>query len=723
MKLVLLNDCCDPDDMEKLGIPVVRAKTPSIIRPGDFVVMPLDKVDRALATKHKARACFSCDEDVVKKIRNILANDVLVVGKATADPVPPAVEKLFGKICYVKCNARNHKGDKHICTNNVAWYTGHKFLQNHNENCKVFFPNKWERGRQVISEKPPKNMTNTFDSDVEYTRMPELKKAAPGWLTTGMATAFHFVFEKGVPADAHIYMYRFSHWKNGAVVTPPKGMKNAFGRPPGRHNVEIERRAAQILQDTGRVYSYEPDADASFALVVPPPVQTPHVQQEHEEEDNLDDRLSSVRSSLKIREDIARLIPEGGVAVELGVAAGQFSKKLLQRSNASRIYSIDAWAGENGHNHKELKVARAALKPFGDRSEIIRAYFKDALDKFEDEAFDLVYIDGYASSGQEDGKTLEDWWCKLKPGGVFSGDDYCRKSWPRVCAAVDEFALSVNCSVNVIPNMLNDRPVNDRNTKFNKYPTWWIVKPPDAPRKEEKAPPKPVPVPPPTFPVAPAPAAPAAAPAAAAAAPAAAAAAAAAISRPPRSYISLWSTQSYVDAKMAFCSMLDARLFSGKGRKPATMIDIGCGLAHEALYFQKKYGTRVWLVEGDSDRNSLDQKRTSKYGSSGTFVHFAPKADLIKHYDSCGLQYTLLEPGDETRDLPRFDFVLSMGACGMFFPVNEYSRILRKHTRPDSTVVLELNDFRKMELKKQGVDVLSVLEQTPKSRVCVIRMK
>jgi cyclopropane fatty-acyl-phospholipid synthase-like methyltransferase len=174
---------------------------------------------------------------------------------------------------------------------------------------------------------------------------------------------------------------------------------------------------------------------------------------------------------------------------------------------------------------------------------------------------------------------------------------------------------------------------------------------------------------------------------------------------------------------MAFCSMLDARLFSGRGRKPATMIDIGCGLAHEALYFQKKYGTKVWLVEGDSDKNAHEQTRVSKYGSAGTFTCFAPRADLKRHYDSSGLRYTLIDPSDDARDLPRFDFVLSMGACGMFFPVNEYSRVLRKHTRPDATVVLELNDFRKMELKKQKVDVVSVLEQRLKSRIAVIRMK
>ncbi len=65
--------------------------------------------------------------------------------------------------------------------------------------------------------------------------------------------------------------------------------------------------------------------------------------------------------------------------------------------------------------------------------------FEDAINLFEDEFFDFVYIDGYAHTGQENGSTIDQWYPKVKKGGVLSGHDYHPK-FPLVIAAVDRFA-------------------------------------------------------------------------------------------------------------------------------------------------------------------------------------------------------------------------------------------------------------------------------------------
>lgn len=145
-----------------------------------------------------------------------------------------------------------------------------------------------------------------------------------------------------------------------------------------------------------------------------------------------------VRGASPNREGIAHLAPPGSIGVELGVATGQFSKRLLNTGQFNILYSIDAWAG-GSHDLSEMKQAQQALDPFGERSVIIRARFDEAVSLFEEEFFDFIYIDGFAHTGQEEGQTLRQWWPKLKPGGLFAGDDYS-PSWPLTVKAVDEFA-------------------------------------------------------------------------------------------------------------------------------------------------------------------------------------------------------------------------------------------------------------------------------------------
>ncbi|MCH7605320.1 class I SAM-dependent methyltransferase, partial [Patescibacteria group bacterium] len=84
-----------------------------------------------------------------------------------------------------------------------------------------------------------------------------------------------------------------------------------------------------------------------------------------------------------------------GIAVELGVAEGIFSRILLEGNPDFKIlYSIDWWSGDRGHDENELETARKNLEPFGDRSQIIIKSFEDAREDFESDFFDFIYIDG-----------------------------------------------------------------------------------------------------------------------------------------------------------------------------------------------------------------------------------------------------------------------------------------------------------------------------------------
>lgn len=147
-----------------------------------------------------------------------------------------------------------------------------------------------------------------------------------------------------------------------------------------------------------------------------------------------------------MREDIVRDIQFNSIGVELGVASGQFSKRLLETGRFSLLYSIDAW--EDHHDLKEMAQALILLAPFGSQSMVIRSRFSDVVETFPDCHFDFIYIDGYAHDGQDDGRTLRDWYPKLKPGGLFAGDDYSPK-YPKVIEVVDRFAAEVGRSVEI----------------------------------------------------------------------------------------------------------------------------------------------------------------------------------------------------------------------------------------------------------------------------------
>lgn len=144
---------------------------------------------------------------------------------------------------------------------------------------------------------------------------------------------------------------------------------------------------------------------------------------------------------IPLRSDLPSLLTRLGLlgeGVELGVARGAFSDHLLGQAAIRRLWSIDAWAGDRGHDLAECAAATRRLARHGQRSIVLRARFDEALALFPDGSLDFVYIDGYAHTGNESGQTLLDWWPKVRPGGLFAGHDYSPE-WPKNVAAVDRF--------------------------------------------------------------------------------------------------------------------------------------------------------------------------------------------------------------------------------------------------------------------------------------------
>jgi hypothetical protein len=167
---------------------------------------------------------------------------------------------------------------------------------------------------------------------------------------------------------------------------------------------------------------------------------------------------------------IDALAPSGNIGIELGVAAGSFSARMVQTGRFARFWGVDAYA--DGHNHREYKKALLATGLWS-HYRLLRLTFDQAVDLFPEAHFDFIYFDGYAHTGEEGGRTFRDWYPKLKPGGMMAGDDYDADTWPLTVWAVNEVAHQLGVTVNVT-DIVADEP-------YNRYPSWFFTRPAHGP--------------------------------------------------------------------------------------------------------------------------------------------------------------------------------------------------------------------------------------------------
>jgi hypothetical protein len=163
---------------------------------------------------------------------------------------------------------------------------------------------------------------------------------------------------------------------------------------------------------------------------------------------------------MKNRIELANELASGTVC-ELGVARGNFSQVLLDNPNCSTVYSIDRWSDH--HDEDEYKFVLKRFKKYGDRSIVVRSSFSNALQLFNKPIFNFIYVDGYAHTGQEEGRTFACWWEKLLPGGIFAGHDYCLK-YKKTMDSVHKF--------------INDKDLDLSVTSEDKYNSWYVKKGP-----------------------------------------------------------------------------------------------------------------------------------------------------------------------------------------------------------------------------------------------------
>lgn len=142
---------------------------------------------------------------------------------------------------------------------------------------------------------------------------------------------------------------------------------------------------------------------------------------------------------LRISEELHRYFPNG-TGVEVGVRRAAFSSALLERWPGGSLTLVDPWGVNNpaydekdNHDHEgNYRATLAAAARFGSRMTVLRMTSLEAAPRIADASLDFVYIDGdhsYAAVRVD----LEQWWPKLRTGGLLMGDDYTLESERRIC--------------------------------------------------------------------------------------------------------------------------------------------------------------------------------------------------------------------------------------------------------------------------------------------------
>lgn len=118
--------------------------------------------------------------------------------------------------------------------------------------------------------------------------------------------------------------------------------------------------------------------------------------------------------------------------VELGTFRGFFSKHIVSNW-PGKLYMVDVWrplsyeeyddASNHAANKDAYENAMNSIKGYEDRAFMIRMKGNYALDLFQDNSLDFVYIDAnHTYEGVKE--DVENWYPKVKSGGLVMGHDY-----------------------------------------------------------------------------------------------------------------------------------------------------------------------------------------------------------------------------------------------------------------------------------------------------------
>ena len=185
---------------------------------------------------------------------------------------------------------------------------------------------------------------------------------------------------------------------------------------------------------------------------------------------------------MKNRIDLAKHFNDLGFkkGAEIGVFDGYFSEVLCREIPGLKLYPIEKWECYSGYRdgnyqlmlNEAYETTKRVLSPYD--CEIIKKHSVDAVQDFEDESLDFVYID--ANHNYEFVKEdIEAWTPKVRKGGIVSGHDYyiTKSGNSGVVDAVDEYVGKHGYELKTTPWYNKNKR---KSRKDNWQPSWYFTK-------------------------------------------------------------------------------------------------------------------------------------------------------------------------------------------------------------------------------------------------------
>lgn len=179
------------------------------------------------------------------------------------------------------------------------------------------------------------------------------------------------------------------------------------------------------------------------------------------------------------REEFGHLLKEMGLdgyGMEIGVATGWFSNFLIETSNLKKIFLLDMWhefkegyfdinnVCQKEQDKRYLQVISNMIQ-YSNRVVVIKDNADDAVNYIQNNIFDFIYLDANHKFDSVS-KSLEEWYPKVKTGGIFAGHDY-------LDGIVDGTEFGVKSAVD---QFSEKRGIKFLITHDGDYPSWYFQK-------------------------------------------------------------------------------------------------------------------------------------------------------------------------------------------------------------------------------------------------------
>lgn len=185
-----------------------------------------------------------------------------------------------------------------------------------------------------------------------------------------------------------------------------------------------------------------------------------------------------------------------------------------------------------------------------------------------------------------------------------------------------------------------------------------------------------------------------------------------------------WATTEYQLMKQQNFEIVDNYVNSSL----LNVLDIGCGLAWESRFFNKKYGCELWLIDGNSDDNNKKNENATDLGYHQTkdeFLFYNSLDTLNEELTKLGTQnYKLLDCNNlQIPENIKFDLITSWLSCGFHYPVSTYRDLILKHSHENTKVIVDLRTLLKTKecIVEEGVEIIKILSTHRKHVTAHIR--